>query len=1435
MKRLINRIVLTATALFAVAGTTKAQLDLQNNLTGATVNWYISSSVPTADNPGTAATPGTTKINVGEYVVVKVTPTSGHWTYDGAITFQVAGGIGGGEAPHRALKLPVNPTALSSNQADGTGYYYYKIPDDCTPENGYKKVIFAGEVFENIDLSGASIDGTGKIVTATTGGWTATITLDPVSWTYDGSAHVPSISSFTLSNGTKTFTNTADQVSISGSGTNAGNYNATLSSVDNGCLKISKQVPFSISKKAITLTSGSKTREYNGTALTNSEVEGKNANGLTMETGWVDGEGATYSFTGSQTTEGESDNAFSYEAKSGTLLANYTITKTEGKLTVTKNTTVITVKPASGSKVYDGTPLTKTAHEDFTVTGVPDGFTWTATADGTVTNVTPGAGEKAVNAVTSFIIFKGTADVTNQFSDITTSATGTLSITQREITASVADKNATYNGTEQSGNSEVSFSNVVAGQTATISYTPAKGTMVATYDNGSYGTDLKVMSGTTDVTANYNLTTKTAGKLIIGNASKAITITAASQSWTYDGNLHTNTTVTVTSGTLFDGDVLVATATGGVTNVSDNIPDNNPIAEGYKVMHSDVDVTANYTITPVAGTLTINQKEVGLNWTNTHLTFNGTEQVPTCEATGLVNGDEVSVTVTVAGEHSAVGNYTATASALTGTKSGNYKLPADNTHSFSIDEAGMAGIVATGFNNTYDGTAHGINVTIPDGATVKFGETEGTYDLNTSPQYTDVCNKTVYYKVTKEGFSAVTGSAKVIITKADLTITAKDKTITYGDVPTNDGVTYSGFVGTDDASVLDGTLGYDYNYTQYGNVGDNYSITPKNLTSTNYNITFTAGKLTVNQKEVGLNWTNTHLTFNGTEQVPTCEATGLVNGDEVSVTVTVAGEHSAVGNYTATASALTGTKSGNYKLPADNTHSFSIDEAGMAGIVATGFNNTYDGTAHGINVTIPDGATVKFGETEGTYDLNTSPEYTDVCNKTVYYKVTKAGFSDVTGSAKVVITQKEVGLNWTNTSLVFDGTPQEPHCTAVGLMNDDEVSVTVTVAGEHTAVGNYIATASALTGAKAGNYKLPDANTQAFSISAVLTTIRVVRNDTGEDVPNVVATTESIDGEGHEIWTIDRVNITAPADASANKLVSVSVYIPATIKAGAEDKVLYGVGSDILVTSAYVPVTDIYMPETDEIIDVQANAFRLNATASVTARIHTPLALLDDYALNAGLKDEYEDGHVMSTVSPTTHYWTLSSGVDVVVPNGVTAYTCQADGTSAVAAIAITNTTAMVEETERVIIKANNGVLMGNQSGTGGTYDLVAWPSADRPSGTAPTTIDAKTYDGNLMEPALVRTHFAPNDYYILYNNTFHELKPTDDTFVSPCKAVLRKNSSVMASKLRINVGSDTGINELVNSEESVDDWYTLDGVKLNSKPTQKGVYINGGKKVFMK
>jgi hypothetical protein len=35
--------------------------------------------------------------------------------------------------------------------------------------------------------------------------------------------------------------------------------------------------------------------------------------------------------------------------------------------------------------------------------------------------------------------------------------------------------------------------------------------------------------------------------------------------------------------------------------------------------------------------------------------------------------------------------------------------------------------------------------------------------------------------------------------------------------------------------------------------------------------------------------------------------------------------------------------------------------------------------------------------------------------------------------------------------------------------------------------------------------------------------------------------------------------------------------------------------------------------------------------------------------------------------------------------------------------------------------------------------------------------------------------------------------------------------------------------------EESAGAWYTLDGRKLDSKPTTKGMYINGNRKVVIK
>jgi hypothetical protein len=45
-----------------------------------------------------------------------------------------------------------------------------------------------------------------------------------------------------------------------------------------------------------------------------------------------------------------------------------------------------------------------------------------------------------------------------------------------------------------------------------------------------------------------------------------------------------------------------------------------------------------------------------------------------------------------------------------------------------------------------------------------------------------------------------------------------------------------------------------------------------------------------------------------------------------------------------------------------------------------------------------------------------------------------------------------------------------------------------------------------------------------------------------------------------------------------------------------------------------------------------------------------------------------------------------------------------------------------------------------------------------------------------------------------------------------------------------------TGIESIDNGELTMDNsWYTIDGKKLNGKPTQKGLFINNGRKVVIK
>lgn len=135
-------------------------------------------------------------------------------------------------------------------------------------------------------------------------------------------------------------------------------------------LIITRYGVLTVEKRPVTLTSASDSKEYDGKPLTNHKVTvGEAAWG----TGWVDGQGATYSFTGSQKIVGSSENAFECIPNEGTNLDNYQINKTYGTLTVTDRSEKyqITLTPNSKSVTYDGTEKSVSGFEtlEFQING----------------------------------------------------------------------------------------------------------------------------------------------------------------------------------------------------------------------------------------------------------------------------------------------------------------------------------------------------------------------------------------------------------------------------------------------------------------------------------------------------------------------------------------------------------------------------------------------------------------------------------------------------------------------------------------------------------------------------------------------------------------------------------------------------------------------------------------------------------------------------------------------------------------------------------------------------------------------------------------------------------------------------------------------------------------------------------------------------------
>ena len=150
---------------------------------------------------------------------------------------------------------------------------------------------------------------------------------------------------------------------------------------------------------------------------------------------------------------------------------------------------------------------------------------------------------------------------------------------------------------------------------------------------------------------------------------------------------------------------------------------------------------------------------------------------------------------------------------------------------------------------------------------------------------------------------------------------------------------------------------------------------------------------------------------------------------------------------------------------------------------------------------------------------------------------------------------------------------------------------------------------------------------------------------------------------------------------------------------------------------------------------------------------------------------------------------------------------------------------------------------------TAGTPYIIRWLNSDGNVIEAPIFTNVTVNNGNSTVVSTDKVDFVGSydpvqisgmDNTVLYlgaNNTLYY--PSRAMTIGSCRAYFQlKLSSDEASQIRaINLGFDeeeNGISEIKAETENAD-WYTLDGRKLMEKPVEKGIYINGGRKVMIK
>ena len=748
------------------------------------------------------STSATEKHNVDTTVVVKEAPTRQGYKFTGWTVEGLEGTttINSG----KSFTMPNGNVTLTANWQEQKIVDYITL----TPTDVIKP-------YDGNSYAAGTATVEGKKENSVLTGLTIEYSLDGNTWTTDSS--------------TITATNVSDSKTVKVR-VSSDNYTGELVGTEE----------LTINPRAVTMTSKSDSKPYDGTALTKHEV---------TETGdgFVEGEGATYSYTGSQTLVGSSENAFTYTLNEGTKAKNYAITTANGTLTVTNRSEnkrfKITVKANSVNATYDGKEHEAAGFEttEFTVNEqkyTVSGLTTESpkkTNAGTYTNNISG---------TAVVKDKDGNDVTAQFTVKTEN--GNLVINRKKYTVETLDGNKTYDGTPLTAGAKIN--GIIADEVVEIKTTKSL-TDVGNILNDKYELTWKTAKAT-----NYKLDGEKFGTLTVTTQSinpgtdpekpnpdyTGAKVNSPKDS-VYDGKEHKwSPTVTDKTKTLELGkDYTVEYSTSDFTNVG--------------TIEVVINGKGNYRGT-VKRSYKVTPKEYTVTTDSATKTYSGTALTAGGKVEGIVSGETVEFTTT--GSQTEVGTSKNTYELVwKSAKATNYTLAKESIGELTvkaksivpddkdISESDKTGVtVSEPSDSKYDGKEHKEVLIVTDTKTGK-ELVEGTdYSVTYS---SDLVNAgTVTIKVAGLGNYSGSFTKTYKITKRSVTLTSATVSKVYdGSALTDSTINVSGdgFVEGEGASYeVTGTQ------TEVGNSANafEYKLNEKTLAS-NYNITKVVGTLTI--------------------------------------------------------------------------------------------------------------------------------------------------------------------------------------------------------------------------------------------------------------------------------------------------------------------------------------------------------------------------------------------------------------------------------------------------------------------------------------------------------------------------------------------------------------------------------------------------------------